>query len=502
MADKFCQKLGTGVLPLKIGKSFEKKGGNSVYHSIRYDFKPVSVDEERKGVLEVQENHSVSVQLPHIDGAGQTNYKGNAKPANTKDCILIIDHETGELTLERISNQIMVKKTRHEKAEKPSNYNHGASSGNPLDDILPFDAITLPSNSIALPSNDITLPSNPYQAKKEPEKPYKVKKEPENPYQVRKEPVRKDDIALPSNPYQAKKEPDNPYKVRKEPENPYAVRKEPENPYAVRKEPENPYAVRKEPENPYAVRKMPEKPRPGSARPTTPASRTSSTSRKKGSSPAVGHLANLSPLPSSTKSSPARPSPVPPLGKEVDSLGRPIQSSDSSSNSSSGSESDSDSDSGATEGKKGAPEVPLPSSGDAFSMPGDGFSMPGDLGDLMMPGAPPPSRQGALPTARPQAKQSSKSHKPPKPPRDVIKPPRDVTSNSRTSSSGGGASSYQSANSRPPPPPAPSALPVLPVLPSPPSPPSRQDVPSSDPNSMPNLFGDLLGDDLDLSDSD
>merc|ERR1719402_1035543 len=72
-------------------------------------------------MLEVQEQRSVSVALPHVDGSGQTNYKGNVKPANTKECILIIDHETGELTLERLNSQIMVKKTRTEKIEKPSN---------------------------------------------------------------------------------------------------------------------------------------------------------------------------------------------------------------------------------------------------------------------------------------------------------------------------------------------------------------------------------------------
>ena len=53
MAEKFCNKFGPGAHQLKIGKSFEKKGGNSVYHSIRYDFKPVSVDEDRMGKLEV-----------------------------------------------------------------------------------------------------------------------------------------------------------------------------------------------------------------------------------------------------------------------------------------------------------------------------------------------------------------------------------------------------------------------------------------------------------------
>jgi len=156
MAEKFCSNFGGGPHHLKIGKSFEKKGGNSVFHSIRYDFTPLSVDEDRMGKLEVQENSGVSVSLPHNNGIDATQYKGGAKPAGTKDCILIIDHETGELTLERLSNQILLKKTRAEKAEK----HHGGGEG---------------SSS-----------SNPYLVKQEPEKPatssYTVKREPDKPH--------------------------------------------------------------------------------------------------------------------------------------------------------------------------------------------------------------------------------------------------------------------------------------------------------------------------------
>ena len=35
MAEKFCNQFGSGPHHLKIGKSFEKKSGNSVFHSIR-----------------------------------------------------------------------------------------------------------------------------------------------------------------------------------------------------------------------------------------------------------------------------------------------------------------------------------------------------------------------------------------------------------------------------------------------------------------------------------
>ena len=53
-------------------------------------------------------------------------FSGHQKEANVKDCLLIIDHATGEITLEKLSSQILVKKTR---AEKPDQNNiHQESS--------------------------------------------------------------------------------------------------------------------------------------------------------------------------------------------------------------------------------------------------------------------------------------------------------------------------------------------------------------------------------------
>jgi len=361
MAEKFANKFGPGAHQLKIGKSFEKKGGNSVYHSIRYDFKPVSVDEDRMGKLEVQENKSVSVTLPHIDGHGATNYKGNAKPANTKDCILIIDHETGELTLERISNQIMLKKTRPEKVDKPNVY---MDKGHSLNN-SPNEA----KDSI----NGLVMPSNPYQVKSEPGK-----------------------------------------NSRKDAENPYEVKKEPENPYEVKKEPVNPYLVKKEPDNPYEVKKHPNKPRASnSARPNTPqalarAKKNSPSTLYSSSNPLTGLLKDslesehsqhtISPL-HSNKNSPARPSPSTQQaqGYNIDSLGRVISESsdDSDSGSSSGSDSDSDSDPAPD---KDCVLAAAMAAADAVAHP-PSFSLPGDLSDLLPGTSPGP---GHLPTARPQ----------------------------------------------------------------------------------------------------
>lgn len=64
--------------------------------------------------VDVGSNNQVTVTVPHLDGAGTTHtvFKGNRKPYQ-KECVLIIDHSTGEITLEKLSNNIQVKKTRY-----------------------------------------------------------------------------------------------------------------------------------------------------------------------------------------------------------------------------------------------------------------------------------------------------------------------------------------------------------------------------------------------------
>jgi len=193
MAEKLTQRLGGDPEPrkLNVGKSFEKKKGG--LYGLRYDFKPVSLDEEKDGLLEVKENNSVAVSLPHIDGSGVTNYKGHILNSSAKECVLIIDHETGELTIERLSHQILCKKTRAEKTDKQETDKHTAKS-------------------------DLDM-SNPYEVKKVPD---------HNPYEVKKVPDH--------NPYEVKKVPDhNPYEVKKVPDsNPYAVKKVPDKPSVPR----------------------------------------------------------------------------------------------------------------------------------------------------------------------------------------------------------------------------------------------------------------------------
>lgn len=54
------------------------------------------------------------------DGAGvpQTVFKGSQRPY-TKECVLVIDRATGEITLEKLSSNMQVKKTRSELAKPP-----------------------------------------------------------------------------------------------------------------------------------------------------------------------------------------------------------------------------------------------------------------------------------------------------------------------------------------------------------------------------------------------
>jgi len=117
MADKLG--LGPEIKELRLGSSFTNKG--SAFHTFRYDFKPASVDTSKMATVDILQNNEVNVTVPHCDGAGtaQTSvFRGPKKPY-AKDCVLIIDHSTGEITLERLSHNIQLKKTRPARSSSP-----------------------------------------------------------------------------------------------------------------------------------------------------------------------------------------------------------------------------------------------------------------------------------------------------------------------------------------------------------------------------------------------
>ncbi|XP_069637087.1 ELL-associated factor 2 isoform X2 [Haliaeetus albicilla] len=103
---------------LKLGESFEKQP-RCAFHTVRYDFKPASIDMSCEGDLKVGKGEQVTITLPNIEGSTPpvTVFKGSKKPY-LKECILIINHDTGECRLEKLSSNITVKKTRAEGSSK------------------------------------------------------------------------------------------------------------------------------------------------------------------------------------------------------------------------------------------------------------------------------------------------------------------------------------------------------------------------------------------------
>ncbi|XP_035893706.1 ell-associated factor Eaf [Anopheles stephensi] len=115
--------IGSEVRELKLGSTFTNAAAPSnQFHTIKYDFKPASVDVNKPAVLEISANKQVTVTVPHLDGSGVPNtvFKGNQRDYSRKDCVLILNRATGEITLEQLNSSIVVKKTRIEnKAPNP-----------------------------------------------------------------------------------------------------------------------------------------------------------------------------------------------------------------------------------------------------------------------------------------------------------------------------------------------------------------------------------------------
>ncbi|XP_033127362.1 ELL-associated factor 2-like [Anneissia japonica] len=125
MADRpesILQLFGNKTHSLKLGKSFEKSSGE-VYHKLKYDFKPASIDCSQEASLQVEESNKVTVTLNNFEGSvtSHTLYQGSKAP-NPKECVLIFDHATGQFTLERLSSSITVKKQRIDGTSKAHLY--------------------------------------------------------------------------------------------------------------------------------------------------------------------------------------------------------------------------------------------------------------------------------------------------------------------------------------------------------------------------------------------
>ncbi|EDW89171.1 ell-associated factor Eaf [Drosophila yakuba] len=111
--------IGEEVRELKLGATFNPKNTSTAFHTIKYDFKPASVDTSRMASVDVGSNNQVTVTVPNSESSGvpHTVYKGNQREY-AKECLMIYDKETGAITIEKLNHNIQVKKTRSEVTSK------------------------------------------------------------------------------------------------------------------------------------------------------------------------------------------------------------------------------------------------------------------------------------------------------------------------------------------------------------------------------------------------
>ncbi|KAI0676780.1 RNA polymerase II transcription elongation factor-domain-containing protein [Trametes maxima] len=84
------------------------------FYSVRYNFKPESVDPTKPGSIEVKKPKeeggptSVSVTRPSTQNEYGVNYIGQERASREYDCVLIIDEELGTITLEKLESNIVL----------------------------------------------------------------------------------------------------------------------------------------------------------------------------------------------------------------------------------------------------------------------------------------------------------------------------------------------------------------------------------------------------------
>ncbi|KAK6052349.1 hypothetical protein COOONC_10146 [Cooperia oncophora] len=103
-----------GSYMLELGKTFtdQRRNDGPSYHTLRYDFKPMSVaSSDSDTYIAFGANGDVHVAVP-TDGENMTVFKGSKKEAKAKECLLFFDKKSGKVRLEKIASNINVKKTR------------------------------------------------------------------------------------------------------------------------------------------------------------------------------------------------------------------------------------------------------------------------------------------------------------------------------------------------------------------------------------------------------
>ncbi|CAH8858782.1 unnamed protein product [Trichobilharzia szidati] len=121
----------SGTFDVKLGKSFLDRDPTS-YMTMRCDFMPASVDRSQPGSIRVNEGNEVVVDMPNVTSTNldaTTTFRGTARSVQ-KECILIYNKKTHELTLERIAHTVQLKKTRE--GRKPDTASLPNSEGSQL----------------------------------------------------------------------------------------------------------------------------------------------------------------------------------------------------------------------------------------------------------------------------------------------------------------------------------------------------------------------------------
>ncbi|KAK0467715.1 RNA polymerase II transcription elongation factor-domain-containing protein [Desarmillaria tabescens] len=82
------------------------------FYSLRYNFKPSSVDTTKSGTLEVRKNQgdsaTVTVEHPSTQSGEVHRFNGNENAAKDYACVLIFDEQTGRFSLEKLDSVLTV----------------------------------------------------------------------------------------------------------------------------------------------------------------------------------------------------------------------------------------------------------------------------------------------------------------------------------------------------------------------------------------------------------
>jgi ELL-associated factor len=108
-----------GAFPVELGREYEIKLGSSFSKTSKssvHTFESSALECSDPANVNVEENGHVCVTLPTGQG-NSTTYRGPKRPC-PKKCILIIDRDTGEVTLERVTSTMQLKRVRTPTAKR------------------------------------------------------------------------------------------------------------------------------------------------------------------------------------------------------------------------------------------------------------------------------------------------------------------------------------------------------------------------------------------------